>query len=122
MKLRAEAYLKHLDANQPLPDSVKLPVAVVRIGDDLTFVLMGGEMVVDYGRQLKRRLALDHPWTIGYAYEVPCYIPTARLIKEGGYEPDSSLIYYGYYGPLRTSIEKLLLDRVTALAARLRTP
>jgi neutral ceramidase len=122
MKLRAEAYLRRLDDNEPLPASVKLPVAVVRIGDDLTFVLMGGETVVDYGRQLKRLLALDHPWTVGYAYEVPCYIPTARLIKEGGYETESSLIYYGYYGPFRTSIEKILLDHVAALAARLRTP
>jgi neutral ceramidase len=122
VKLRAETYLKLLDAGQPLPQSVKLPVAILRLGDDLTFVLMGGEMVVDYGRRIKRLLANDHPWNIGYAYEVPCYIPSARLIKEGGYEPDSSLIYYGYYGPFRGEIEMKLLSRVEALAAGLRAP
>ncbi len=122
VKMRAQAYLDRLEAGQPLPESVTLPLAVLRLGDDLTFVLMGGELVVDYSRRLKRLLAADHPWMIGYAYEVPCYIPSARLIKEGGYEADSSLIYYGFYGPFRGAIESQLMDRVQALAAGLRAP
>lgn len=122
VKARAEAYLARLDAGQALPESVRLPLAVVSIGDDLSFVLAGGEMVVDYGRRLKRILAANHPWTIGYAYEVPCYIPSARIIKEGGYEADSSLIYYGYYGPFRGEIEMRLLNRLEALAASLHPP
>ena len=117
---RAQAYLKRLNEGQPLPQSVKLPVAALRVGEDLTFLVMGGEVVVDYARRLKRLLADDHLWTIGYAYEVPCYIPSARLIQEGGYETESSLIYYGYYGPFRTSIEDTLINRLTAMVAGLR--
>jgi hypothetical protein len=92
---------------------------VLRLGDDLTFVMMGGEVVVDYSRRIKRLLTSAHPWTIGYAYEVPCYIPSARLIKEGGYETESSLIYYGFYGPFRGSIESQILERLEALSGRL---
>ncbi len=121
VRLRAESYLKRLDAGQPIPLSVKLPLTALRIGDDLTFLLMGGEVVVDYARRLKRLLAQDHPWTVGYAYEVPCYIPSARVIKEGGYESDSSLIYYGFYGPFRGSIEDQLVNRMASLAASLRS-
>lgn len=121
VKRRAEEYLKLAEAGQPLPASVKLPLAALRIGENLTFVLMGGEVVVDYGRHIKRAFAADHPWTIGYAYEVPCYIPSARLIKEGGYETESSLIYYGFYGPFRTSIEGQLLGRLEAMLASLRS-
>ena len=121
VKQRAEAYLRLLNAGQPLPESVRLPIAVLRLGDDLTFVLMAGEVVVDYSHRLKRVLADDHPWPIGYAYEVPCYIPSARLIKEGGYETESSLIYYGFYGPFRGEIETLLVNRLEALVSRLRT-
>ena len=120
LKMRAEAYLKRLEAGQPLPESVKLPLAVLRLGDELTFVLMGGEVVVDYSRRIKRLLAEDHPWPIGYAYEVPCYIPSARVIKEGGYEAESSLIYYGFYGPFRTSIEAQLLNRLETLVTSVR--
>ncbi len=117
---RAKLYLSLLDEGKPLPRSLSLPIAAVRIGDDLTFLLMGGETVVDYGRRLKRLLALEHPWTIGYTYEVPCYIPSARVIKEGGYESESSLIYYGLYGPFRPGIEELLINRMQALVAGLR--
>jgi len=120
VKRRAEAYLRLLNAGEPLPESVRLPIGVLRLGDDLTFVLMGGEVVDDYSHRLKRTLADDHPWTIGYAYEVPCYIPSARLIKEGGYETESSLIYYGFYGPFRGGIETLLVNRLEALVSRLR--
>jgi neutral ceramidase len=120
VKMRAEAYLKRLNDGQSLPESIKLPLAVLRLGDDLTFVLMGGEVLVDYSRRIKRMLADDHPWPIGYAYEVPCYIPSARVIKEGGYEAESSLIYYGFYGPFRPSIETLLLDRLETLVASVR--
>jgi len=122
VKGRAESYLKRVKAGEPLASAVRLPISALRVGDDLTFLLMGGEVVADYSRRLKRQLANDHPWTIGYAYEVPCYIPTARLIKEGGYETESSLIYYGFYGPFRTSIEDLLIKRMTALVISLRTP
>ncbi len=120
VKLRAAEYLRLLSENQPLPRAIKLPVAALRLGDDLTFVLVGGEVVVDYSRRLKRLLADDHPWMIGYAYEVPCYIPSARILKEGGYEAESSLIYYGVYGPFRGSVEDQLVNRVSALVAGLR--
>jgi hypothetical protein len=120
VKMRAESYLKLLKEGHPLPTAVKLPVAVVRLGDDLTFVLMAGEDLVDYSHRIKRILAQDHPWTVGYAYEIPCYIPSARVIKEGGYETDSSLIYYGYYGPFRGSIENQIVSRIDQLSAGLR--
>jgi neutral ceramidase len=120
MRQRAEAYLKLPEAGQPLPKSVHLPLAALRLGDDLTFVLMGGEVVVDYARRIKRVFAEDHPWTIGYAYEVPCYIPSARLLLEGGYEVNDSLIYYGYYGPFQGGIEARLLTRLEALMHGLR--
>jgi hypothetical protein len=120
VKLRAEACLKRLNAGQALPESVKLPLAVLRLGDDLTFVLMGGEVVVDYSRRIKRMLADDHPWPIGYAYEVPCYIPSERLLKEGGYETESSLVFYGFYGPFRHGIETQLLNRLETLATSVR--
>lgn len=120
VKLRAQAYLKRLDAGQPLPLAVKLPLAALRLGDDLTFVLMGGEVVVDYSRRIKREFAGDHPWAIGYAYEVPCYIPTTRLIKEGGYETEHSMIFYGFYGPFQVGIEDKVFSRLESLLDTLR--
>ena len=119
VRARAAKYLALLNAGQPLPEAVRLPVAAVRFGDDLTLVLVGGEVVVDYSHRLKRSKGGGKVWPVGYAYEVPCYIPSARLIKEGGYETESSMIYYGFYGPFRPAVETLLLDRLEALVAGL---
>ncbi len=120
LKQRAELYLKLMNEGKPLPEALKLPVAALRLGDDLTFLLVGGEVVVDYSRRLKRTLADDHPWTIGYAYEVPCYIPSARVLKEGGYESESSLIYYGLYGPFRPEIEDKIVSRLAGMVEGLK--
>jgi len=43
-----------------------------------------------------------------------------RILKEGGYEAQSSLIYYGIYGPFRSSIEQTLVKTMTDLVGRLR--
>jgi hypothetical protein len=117
---RAAGYLKLIEEKKPFPASLKLPLAAVRIGDDLTFVAMGGEDVVDYGRRFKRLFAADHPWLVGYAYEIPCYIPSVRILKEGGYEAQSSLIYYGIYGPFRAGIEGILVRKMTQLVEAVR--
>lgn len=116
---RATACLALLAAGKPMP-GVRLPVGVVRLGRDLTFVAMGGEVVVDYATRFKRLFAADRPWLVGYAFEVPCYIPSARIIKEGGYEAQSSLIYYGIYGPFRCRVEEVLLEKMSELVARVR--
>lgn len=112
---RANKYLGLLEKGEPLPESVPLPIAAVTIGDDLAFLAMGGEVVVDYALRLKHQYQQHHPWTIGYAYDVPCYIPTIRLLREGGYEADSSMIYYGLYGPFQPSVEKRIYAKMAEL-------
>lgn len=120
VKKRAELYLSYATTGEKPPTGIMLPLASIRIGHDLTFVAMGGEVVADYGIRFKRLFNAEHPWLIGYAYEVPCYIPSVRILKEGGYEAQSSLIYYGFYGPFRARIENLLIGKMTDLVGRVR--
>jgi hypothetical protein len=94
---------------------VPYPLAAIRLGNDLTFLCMAGEPVVDYALRLKREFCADMPWTVGYAFEVPCYIPSMRILKEGGYEAESSLIYYGIYGPLLPGVETMILEKFREL-------
>jgi hypothetical protein len=111
---RAKLYLNLLRDNKPLPASIRLPVSALHFGENLTMLFMAGEVVVDYSRRLKRTFPGAHLWTVGYAYETPCYVPSARILKEGGYEAESSLIYYGFYGPLKPETEDILIQRVSA--------
>jgi hypothetical protein len=120
VQARARLWLARADAGEALPSAVSLPMGVVRIGEDLTFFVLGGEVVVDYALRLKREFAAEGPWMVGYAFEVPCYIPSMRILKEGGYEADSSLIYYGIYGPILGRAEDLILGKLREMIRGLR--
>ena len=43
-----------------------------------------------------------------------CYIPSARVLREGGYEANDSTIYYGQRGPFSEDVE----DRILAAVRR----
>ena len=97
---RAEGYfarvmLERLDRGEALPRTLDYPVQAWWFGDDLALVFLGGEVVVDYALRLRRELDPDRLWVVAYANDVPCYIASRRVIAEGGYEVDSSMVYYG---------------------------
>jgi hypothetical protein len=52
---------------------------------------------------------------MGYANDVMAYIPSVRVLKEGGYEADSSMIYYGLPTKWSPLIEELIVREVHAL-------
>lgn len=87
------------------PDHLVYPVQVVRLGHDLTFLALSGEVVVDYSLRAKKEFAGENLFVSGYSSEVMCYIPSLRVLKEGGYEPDESMIYYGFPGPFADGVE-----------------
>jgi neutral ceramidase len=92
------------------------PVQVWKLGE-LLWISLGGEVVVDYSRSLKRTLGKDRPvWVTAYANDVMAYIPSLRVLREGGYEADSSMIYYGQPAKWGTAIEEMIVDKVKELA------
>jgi hypothetical protein len=72
--------------------------------------------VVDYGLRLKKELSGKRAvWVTGYANDVMAYIASARVIEEGGYEADSSMIYYGQPGKWAPAVENKIVDKVHEL-------
>ncbi len=62
-------------------------VQVIRFGPDLTLVALGSEVVVDYSLRLKKELAGEAAvWIAGYSNDYNGYIPSLRVLQEGGYE------------------------------------
>jgi len=96
------------------PDHLVYPVQAARFGADLCVLALSGETVVDYSLKAKKLFAGENLYVAGYSSEVMCYIPSLRLLKEGGYEPDESMIYYGFPGPFANSVE----DSVTVAIRR----
>jgi hypothetical protein len=116
----ARRQLQTLDEKGKLPASHPCPVQVWQFGKDLTLVAMGGEVVVDYDLRLKRELKGGHLWVAGYANDVFAYIPSVRILLEGGYEADYNLIYYGLPTRFSNQVENTLIGKVHELVRKVR--
>jgi hypothetical protein len=51
--------------------------------------------VVDYALRLKEELSGGATWVAGYSNDVMAYIPSKRVLTEGGYEGGGAMVYYG---------------------------
>jgi len=117
----AKVFLEKLDAGEKLPASCSCPVQVLRFGDALDLVALGGEVVVDYSYRLKRELPGEHLWTASYCNDVFAYVPSVRVLIEGGYEADANLVYYAVPTRFAPQTEDLLVGRVVSMVKQLRT-
>jgi hypothetical protein len=113
---RARRLLAVLDAGKKLDDHYRhYPVQVWCLSGQVIWVALGGEVVVDYSRRLKKELKCTAVWVTAYANDVMAYIPSARVLKEGGYEADSSMIYYGLPSKWAPAVEAKIVAAVHAL-------
>ena len=114
------AYLDLLARGEKLPASYPCPVQVWQLGKELTLVALGGEVVVDYALRLKRELHPGNVWMAGYVNDVFAYVPSARILIEGGYEADFNLIYYGLPGRFNNNVEEVLVKKVHEVVKKVR--
>ncbi len=110
----ARVTLAKLDKDERLPAAVDYPIQTWAFGDSLALVHLPGEVVVDYSLRLKRELDHTRLWVTAYANTNPCYIPSERILKEGGYEGGGAMIYYDLPGPFRPGLEQVIVDEVKA--------
>jgi hypothetical protein len=114
---RAELLSRQLAERGKLDDAYpSYPVQAVRLGGQVTWVALGGEAVVDYTLRLKRELAGPRAvWVTAYANDVIAYIPSERVLAEGGYEGGASMVYYGLPSKWAPGVEEKIVRTVRAL-------
>ncbi len=111
---RAKLFLAQLDAGRPLSPSYPYPIGVWRLGDEVQFVTLGGEVVVDYAVRLKSELGGAKAWIAGYSHDVMAYIPSRRVLMEGGYEGGGAMVYYGLPTAWAPEVEESIVREVHA--------
>ncbi len=111
----AKVMLERLDRGEPTPKMVNYPVQTWSFGDELAMVFLGGEVVADYSLRIKRETKPGRLWVVAYSNDVTCYIASQRMLPEGGYEVDSSMIYYDRPARLGTAAEDTILNAVHEL-------
>jgi neutral ceramidase len=110
----ATRMLAMLDRGEKPPTHYDAPVAVWQLGDDLTIVALPGEVVVDYVTLLEKALGPNKLWIAAYANDVFGYLPSARVLAEGGYETRG--LYSGGAGFFTADAEQVLVKKVRELA------
>jgi len=108
----AEAMVAKLDRGEKLDRAVTYPVQTWTFGDDLAMIFLAGEVVVDYALRLYRQCDAERIWINAYSNDVPCYIPSRRMLAEGGYEVDYSMVYYGKPSRLSPETEDRIIEEV----------
>ena len=117
---RAGALLEELDANGAINLEYPCPVQAVQIGEDFTLVALGGETVVDFSLKLKEEIASPIVWIAGYSNDVFGYLPSERVLKEGGYEGAGAMRYSFLPGQFAPGVEELVLSKARELITRVR--
>jgi neutral ceramidase len=90
------------------------PIQVWRIGAQ-NLVTLGGEVVVDYSIRLKEIFGQDL-FVMAYANAVMGYIPSTRVLHEGGYEGTKALNSHDGPTVWKADIENLIVREVLKLA------
>lgn len=114
----AKHHLDMIDRGEKMMTDYPAPLQLLRFGDTFTLIGMSGETCVDYALRLRRELPDARLWIAGYCNDIFAYVPSMRILTEGGYEADFNLIYYGFPTRFAPDIEDILVKKVLELVQR----
>ena len=103
-----------LDEGKSVPTSYKAPFALWQFGRDLTLVAFSGETLVDYVWLTEKELGPLNLWVAGYSNDLYGYLPTTRVLEEGGYETRGLYMGVGLFAP---GVENVVMRTVKEMAA-----
>ena len=95
-----------LDHYDELPETVTLNCGVIRINSRFYIASMGGEPGCNIGSVLRENLGEARVLCFGYNDAI-AYIPSDKMIREGGYEAEGSVTEYRLKGSIRPGVDAL---------------
>ncbi|MEV5719746.1 hypothetical protein AB0L41_38165 [Amycolatopsis mediterranei] len=129
----AKSMIEQIDRNS-FTRSVRIPLQSWLFDGErpLRFAIFGGEPVAGYAKMIRNLARGETTWLIGYAGEVPAYLPTNELLTTGGslhyacgWSPDypnmggGAMAAYGLIGRFRRADEPPGIE--ASLLAKFRT-
>jgi hypothetical protein len=108
----AKTQLARLDRGEELLKAVDYPIQTFAFGDRLLMVFLAGEVCVDYSLRIKSEFDSDRLWVNAYSNDFACYVPSERLVREGGYGGGAETPYFALPTTLKAGLEQLIMDEV----------
>jgi hypothetical protein len=116
-RLWTERQLLLLQRGDPLPTHMPITLHGVQLGEGLRLIGIEGEAVAELGLLMLRSGGTGITVPLGYCNGAQAYLPTSRMLGEGGYEVESYW-EYGYPAPLADGMEAILTRALEDLKAR----
>jgi hypothetical protein len=111
-KRHAQRMVEAIDQGRPIRSEYPYYAEqAIAVGDGLTILALSGEVVVDYAIRLQKELGGEGKmlWVAAYANDVVGYIPSVRVLKEGGYEAGEAFYGSTWPAPLADDIEAIVV-------------
>jgi neutral ceramidase len=118
ISFNAVRMLEAVSGGESLLGEYEAPFAVWQFGDDLTLVAMPGETVGGYVPLLRDALGPLKLWSAGYANDCFGYLPTAKVLAEGGYETRGLIGEVGFFAPEAQDVAVAAVRRLAERAGR----
>jgi len=115
-RLWAREQLQRLERDYPLPKAASLLVQGLKLGEGLRLIAVEGEPVGDLGRVMLEHYADGVTAPLGYSNGMGLYLPSSRMLAEGGYEV-GSFHEFGYPARLAPGVEQHLVRALAELRA-----
>jgi hypothetical protein len=122
-KRHAQRMIELIDRGRPIrAEYPHFSVQAFALGERLTLVALSGEVVVDYAIRLRGELGGEDRslWVAAYANDVIGYIPSVRVLKEGGYEAGESFYGSTWPTPLADDIESIVIKAARKVVEEVR--
>jgi hypothetical protein len=104
--------LARLDRGEKIPTHLPYLVQTWAFGNEMAMVFLPGEITVDYSLRIKREFDPARLWVNGYSNDVPCYVPSRRVLDEGGYEGAGAMVYYDRPTKFAPDVEERIMEAV----------
>lgn len=113
----ARMFFDRVDQVESIEDSYPYPIQAWKLGDQL-IISLGGEPVIDYAIRIKEKYG-PGTFVFGYSNDVMAYIPSARVLAEGGYEGATSQMAVGLPATWKPATEGIILKEIERLVSEI---
>ena len=98
-----------------LDKGFRMHLTRIGLNENTQIIALSGEVTAEVGRMIKDALPGKRTMFLGYCSYTDAYIPTARMIPEGGHEGVASMFFHMRPAPFVKEIDDIIRKEVLSL-------
>lgn len=108
----AEKMLQLIASGTVLCSETGFQAGILNLAHEFRIVALEGEICHEIGMEICRIFETGNTMISGYSNGIISYIPTAEILKEGGYEAKANCITYGIHSRFAANTSDVIVDNI----------